>query len=188
MDSDGSRVASNVWRQVQDPVIYPGVYSATGFDVMSILVSPNLSTTVIIPSNLVQFRVASRPDPKITLGAVDCSVAIILCDLYQPDTPIIYASQSFSDLTGYSNGEILGRNCRFLQAPPGKERRSVIRGHDKVAVHKMRQAVASCDEIQLEVTNYKKNGQRFNNVLSIVPVQWDSADFRYAVGFLCESD
>lgn len=52
----------------------------------------------------------------------------------------------------------------------------------------MRQAVASCDEIQLEVTNYKKNGQRFKNVLSIIPVQWDSADFRYAVGFLCESD
>ena len=63
-----------------------------------------------------------------------------------------------------------------------------MRGRDKVAVHRMRQAVETCDEIQLEVTNYKKTGQRFTNILSIIPVQWDSTDYRYAVGFACESD
>lgn len=49
IDSNGNRVASNVWRQVQDPVIYPGVYSATGVDVMSILVSLNFNTTNSTP-------------------------------------------------------------------------------------------------------------------------------------------
>ncbi|KAK5995115.1 White collar 1-like protein [Cladobotryum mycophilum] len=74
---DASTVA---WRQLQDPIIYPGIYSATGYDVMSILL-----------------RVMSRPNPKIELGAVDCSVAIVLCDLSLPDSPIVYASDSFCE-------------------------------------------------------------------------------------------
>ena len=50
LNPDGTRVASNVWRQVQDPVIYPGIYSATGFDVMNILVSltPTQPTSALL--------------------------------------------------------------------------------------------------------------------------------------------
>ncbi|CAM1502073.1 Fc.00g040570.m01.CDS01 [Cosmosporella sp. VM-42] len=172
VNPDGSTVTTaTAWRQTQDPVIYPGLYSATGFDMMNILL-----------------RVMSRPEPKIVLGPVDCSVALILCDLCQPDVPIVYASEAFSELTGYSNNEAVGQNCRFLQAPPGKDRRSVLKSADKVAVKKMRRAVAACDEVQLEVTNYKKNGRRFTNILSIIPVQWDSEGYRYAVGFQCEKE
>lgn len=152
---------------------------------MNILVRSYPACQPIRPPNLSQLRVASRPDPKIALGPVDCSVALILCDLLQPDAPIVYASQSFCELTGYSQREIIGRNCRFLQAPPGKDRRSVMRSADKVASHKIRKALESCDEIQLEVTNYKKTGHKFTNILSIVPVTWDSHEYRYAVGFSC---
>lgn len=35
--ADGS-TTKGTWRQVEDPVIYPGLYSASGIDVMSILV------------------------------------------------------------------------------------------------------------------------------------------------------
>lgn len=34
-----------------------------------------------------------------------------------PDNPIVYASDSFIDLTGYERNQVLGRNCRFLQGP-----------------------------------------------------------------------
>ena len=33
-----------------------------------------------------------------------------------PDNPIVYASQAFLDSTGYAMEQVLGRNCRFLQA------------------------------------------------------------------------
>ncbi|KAF7552139.1 hypothetical protein G7046_g7508 [Stylonectria norvegica] len=171
VNPDGTIANANTWRQVQDPVIYPGLYSASGFDMMSILL-----------------RVMSRPEQKITLGPVDGSVALILCDLFQPDTPIVYASESFTELTGYSNREVLGKNCRFLQAPPGKDRRSTVRSADKVAIHRIRQAVQTNDEIQLQITNYKKNGKRFTNILTIIPVAWDTPDYRYAVGFQSEKE
>jgi PAS domain S-box-containing protein len=36
-----------------------------------------------------------------------------------PDNPIVYASDGFLKLTGYSREQILGRNCRFLQVRLG---------------------------------------------------------------------
>ncbi|KAI7747522.1 hypothetical protein M8C21_016724 [Ambrosia artemisiifolia] len=39
----------------------------------------------------------------------------VITDPRLPDNPIIFASDSFLELTEYSREEILGRNCRFLQ-------------------------------------------------------------------------
>ena len=39
-----------------------------------------------------------------------------IADPHLPDCPIVFASDAFLELTGYSREEILGRNCRFLQA------------------------------------------------------------------------
>ncbi|CCF39732.1 vivid PAS protein VVD [Colletotrichum higginsianum] len=163
------------WRQPQpaaDPVMYPGLYCPSGFDMMSILL-----------------RVAGRPNPKVQLGAIDCSVALLLCDLEQPDTPIVYASEHFSILTGYSNKEILGKNCRFLQAPGGKVSQKSARKHvDKNVVKDMRKAVEANDEVQLEVLNFKKDGTPFVNLLTMIPVRWESQHFRYSVGFQVERE
>ncbi|TEA18925.1 White collar 1 protein [Colletotrichum sidae] len=174
-DSEQSRGKTAAWRQpsaAADPVMYPGLYCPSGFDMMSILL-----------------RVAGRPNPKVTLGSIDCSVALLLCDLEQPDTPIVYASEHFSILTGYSNKEIMGKNCRFLQAPGGKVRKESARKHvDKHSVRTMKKAVVENDEVQLEVVNFKKDGTPFVNILTMIPVRWDSPHFRYSVGFQVERE
>ncbi|KAM0331515.1 hypothetical protein ACHAQA_003192 [Verticillium albo-atrum] len=150
-----------------DPVMYPGLYCPSGFDMMSIL-----------------FRVLERPSPKVELGAIDCSVALVLCDLAQPDCPIVYASEAFSLLTGYSNAEILGRNCRFLQAPGGRVSPTSTRRYvDEKTIKKMRKAVERNDEIQVDVQNFRKDGSPFINTLAMIPVTWDTAEYRYSVGF-----
>ncbi|EGY14406.1 vivid PAS protein VVD [Verticillium dahliae VdLs.17] len=136
-----------------------------------------------------QFRVMGRSSPKVELGPIDCSVALVLCDLAQPDCPIVYASEAFTFLTGYSNAEILGRNCRFLQAPGGKVSRSSPRKYvDDRMVKKMRKAVEKNDEVQLEVQNFRKDGSPFMNILTMIPVTWDSEDYRYSVGFQVSRD
>ncbi len=40
---------------------------------------------------------------------------MILTDPNLPDNPIVFANRAFQDLTGYTEEEVLGRNCRFLQ-------------------------------------------------------------------------
>jgi len=174
-NEQGSRENAVSWRRPQaaaDPVMYPGLYCPSGFDMMSILL-----------------RVVGRPNPKVELGAIDCSVALLLCDLQQPDTPIVYASEHFSILTGYTNREILGKNCRFLQAPGGNVNKKSSRKHvDKETVKAMRKAVEMNDEIQTEVLNFRKDGTPFVNLLTMIPVRWDSQDFRYSVGFQVERE
>ncbi|UZJ66589.1 PAS domain-containing protein [Sphingobacterium sp. KU25419] len=41
---------------------------------------------------------------------------IIITDNLQPDNPIIYCNSAFEKISGYSTDEIIGHNCRFLQA------------------------------------------------------------------------
>ncbi|KAI1074182.1 putative vivid protein [Whalleya microplaca] len=155
---------------VHDTVIYPGLYAPSGFDMMSILV-----------------RVMERPRPVIELGPIDSSCALLMCDLQQPDCPVVYASDPFMELTGYSHSEVIGRNCRFLQAPGGKVRKSSHRQYvDKDLVKRMKRAIETNQEIAVEITNFKKNGQRFTNLLTMIPVCWDSSKPRYSVGFQAE--
>ncbi|OTB09596.1 hypothetical protein M426DRAFT_316146 [Hypoxylon sp. CI-4A] len=155
---------------VHDSIIYPGLYAPSGFDIMSILI-----------------RVMTRSNPVIDLGPIDASCALVMCDLHQQDSPIVYVSDPFVELTGYSQSEIMGKNCRFLQAPGGKVRKQSTRKHiNKDIVKKMRWAVESNNEMAVEVTNFKKDGQKFTNLLTMIPVYWDSSTPRYSVGFLAE--
>lgn len=129
----------------------------------------------------------NRPSPVIDLGPIDASCALIMCDLQQPDCPVVYASDAFTELTGYSQSETIGRNCRFLQAPGGRVRaRSTRKYVDKSIIKNMRRALESNHELAIEVTNFKKNGQKFTNLLTMIPVHWDSPMPRYSVGFQAE--
>ncbi|KAG5997323.1 hypothetical protein E4U43_002668 [Claviceps pusilla] len=160
------------WRAMPDTTFYPGLYSASGYDLMTIL-----------------FRLMCRPNPQVELGPVDCSVALVLCDLELPDEPIVYATDAFCELTGYEKSEILGRNCRFLQSPnlnPDGTSTVAPKSHNKTATTQMRQAVSGRKEIQLNVVNYRKNGQIFNNLISIIPLTLDDTGYQYAVGFAVE--
>ncbi|KAI1387411.1 putative vivid protein [Hypoxylon trugodes] len=155
---------------VHDSIIYPGLYAPSGFDMMSILI-----------------RVMQRPNPVIELGAIDASCALVMCDLQQTDFPIVYISDAFTELTGYTSSEVIGQNCRFLQAPGAKVRKHSSRKYvEKDLVKKMRRAVESNKELAIEVTNFKKSGKKFVNLLAMVPVHWDSLTPRYSVGFLAE--
>lgn len=40
-------------------------------------------------------------------------VSFVLASARDPDMPIVYASASFYELTGYSPQDVLGHNCRY---------------------------------------------------------------------------
>ena len=57
---------------------------------------------------------ADTPFETVVRGA---GMPIVIADARRADLPIIMANEAFLKLTGYSLGEVLGRNCRFLQGP-----------------------------------------------------------------------
>lgn len=53
-----------------------------------------------------------------------------------------------------------------------------------------REAIGKGEEVQQRLVNYRKNGERFENLLTLIPIAWDEEDAygghgkkRYSVGF-----
>ena len=49
--------------------------------------------------------------------------ALTIVDARRADQPVVYVNATFEALTGYRSADVVGKNCRFLQAPPGHSRR-----------------------------------------------------------------
>ena len=94
---------------------------------------------------------------------------MIVTDPRQPDNPIVFCNEAFSFMTGYSEQEILGTNCRFLQGPET----------DRDVVAQVRAAIERRDEIAVELLNYRKNGSTFWNALFVSPVYDDAGELVY---------
>lgn len=68
------------------PQALPGLYSSSGFDMLGVLA-----------------RVVARPNPQINIGPVDTSCSFLVVDARRYDMPIVFASDTFTKLTGYHN-------------------------------------------------------------------------------------
>jgi PAS domain S-box-containing protein len=99
--------------------------------------------------------------PQILSAILDeCVNGVTLADPDLEDAPIIYANKAFEKLTGYSQKDIIGKNCRFLQGP------------DREQIERYQIAEAIKNELPIEVTlrNYRKDGELFYNHLKITPL------------------
>ena len=168
---------------------YTNIYSTSGFDILGVLVGlallPALCPVYVLNRSLPYFqaRVISRPDPKINIGAVDLSCAFVLCDIIRHDHPIVYVSEAFERMTGYTSEEIVGRNCRFLQSPQGNLQRGMERKFvDPHTVTRLRTTIEERNEIQASIINYRKGGQPFMNLITMIPVRLGN-EYRFYVGF-----
>ncbi len=99
--------------------------------------------------------------PQVLSAILDeCVNGVTLADPDLEDSPIVYANKAFERLTGYSNDEIIGLNCRFLQ---GADRQQQAR-------FDIAEALQKHEPIEVTLKNYKKDGTLFHNRLKIVPL------------------
>ena len=116
-------------------------------------------------------RVATRAPSKIIQGPVDLTCSFVVVDVRRFDRPIVYTSPSFYQLTGYEDREVMGRNCRFLQSPVGNVRKSEeSRYVAPETVQHLYRAVVSDKGCQASIINYRKGGQAFINLVTIIPI------------------
>ncbi|WPB55837.1 histidine kinase famiy protein [Xylophilus sp. GOD-11R] len=102
-----------------------------------------------------------RHKDDIFFAAIETTrMPMIVTDPRQPDNPIVFANRAFLSMTGYTEADIVGRNCRLLQGP----------ATDRETIRSIREAVADRRELNTEVLNYRKDGSSFWNALFISPV------------------
>ena len=97
---------------------------------------------------------------------------IVIADRMAAGLPIIFVNQAFTETTLYSKDEAEGRNCRFLQGPET----------DPESVELIRDAIANNRECHVNILNYRQNGEKFQNLLSLKPVFGPYNDCEYYIG------
>jgi PAS domain S-box-containing protein len=110
------------------------------------------------PTRAMQFR---GFDASLSARALmGVGSAIVVSDAIDPETPIVYVNPAFEVLTGYSREELVGRNCRFLQAPDDNQ----------PAKHIISDAIAKQRAASCILRNYRKDESLFFNQLFINPL------------------
>lgn len=115
-----------------------------------------------------------EPDPddrgRVFFAAVAMTrMPMMVADALKPDHPIVFVNNAFVDLTGYSEEQALGRNCRFLQGPRT----------DPETVQHIREALARRQPYAAEILNYRRDGTPFWNALFIGPIHDRNGELRY---------
>lgn len=108
-------------------------------------------TTSIINNNIINNNYVTKTNFEVNYCIADAMI---------PERPIIYASEGFCDLCGYSIDYILGKNYDFLQGP----------ATDQKEINKMRSKMELGHDCQVTLINYKSNGTPFWNRIKISPL------------------
>jgi len=94
---------------------------------------------------------------------VNAKDAILITEAEPIDLPgprIVYCNAAFTRTTGYSEADIIGKTPRLLQGE----------GTDPLSRALIRASLSQWKPIEIEMLNYKKDGEAFWVELSIVPV------------------
>ena len=108
------------------------------------------------------------------LGAVvdTATFGVSIADMRQPDTPLIYVNEAFCRITGYSRDKATGYNCRFLRGPDT----------DPATCKAIAEAIRSGGSFSGELINYRLDGTRFWNRLTLYPIGGSSGKPDFYVG------
>jgi len=100
------------------------------------------------------------------------SAGITVTDPQQTDNPLVYCNRAFLEMTGYTAGELLGRNMRILQGP----------GTDPATVREIRAGLEHGTPVAVEILNHRKDGTPFWNALTVRPIHGPDGTVRWYVG------
>ena len=99
---------------------------------------------------------------------------VTISDAQHPDFPLIYVNEGFEGLTGYTSGEIIGKNYRVLQGTDAHQ--------PEIAV--MLAAIAKGESCVVTLRNYRKDGSMFWGEFCITPLHDAQGLLTHFIGIL----
>ncbi len=112
---------------------------------------------------------------RIQSNALNASTdGIAIADARASDLPLVYVNHAFEEITGYSEEELLGRNCRYLQ---GEDK-------DQPELEMIRASLRDGRSGRATLRNYRKDGSLFWNRLHIAPVRDEQGKLTHFLGVI----
>lgn len=101
-----------------------------------------------------------RTDEKLLESIGLSPIATVISNPRRPDNPLEVANPAFCALTGYSESEIVGRNCRFLAGE----------GTEPWVTDRIREAIGSRRPVLVDILNYRHDRTPFRNAVLVTPL------------------
>ena len=99
-------------------------------------------------------------------------IAMVISNPRRADNPLEVVNDVFCDLTGYREGEIVGRNCRFLAGERTEE----------AATEQLRASIRQRRPALVELTNYRRDGTPFRNGVMVTPLLGQEEELVWFLG------
>jgi PAS domain S-box-containing protein len=99
-------------------------------------------------------------------------IATVVSNPRLADNPLEVANAAFCDLTGYSESEVVGRNCRFLAGE----------ATEPWVTDQIRAAIGSRRPVLVDILNYRRDGTPFRNGVLVTPLFDDDGQVAWFLG------
>jgi len=107
------------------------------------------------------------------VDGIDLSpIAMVISNPRRPDNPIEVANGAFLELTGYSEREVVGHNCRFLA---GEDT-------DPATTEQIRAALRAPRPLLVDILNYRHDGSAFRNGVMITLLFDEEGELEWFLG------
>lgn len=112
-------------------------------------------------------------DLYLLIKAIDqTGIGVVISNPRLEGNPLIYVNKGFEEITGYASEDVIGKNCRFLQGDK----------KDQLGLELLRKAIRERTTCEVEIVNYRKNGEEFWNELQITPLFDADGQLEYFIG------
>jgi PAS domain S-box-containing protein len=169
-DRSVSPAADNAWEYVDDVIDMPVRKTALRSRIANLVERRRTSLRLAERERKLAETVE---DLRLKERAMDeAPVGITLAESGDDENPLVYTNAGFEALTGYGP-DVFGADCRFLQgAETSAETRATVR-----------EAIDAERPISVDILNYRRNGQKFWNRLTVAPIRDDGGTVTHYVGF-----
>lgn len=113
-----------------------------------------------------------RADEQLLESIGLSPIATVISNPRRPDNPLEVANPAFCALTGYSEREVVGRNCRFLAGD----------ATEPWITDRIRDAIRSQRSVLVDILNYRRDGTEFRNGVLVTPLFDEDARLAWFLG------
>jgi PAS domain S-box-containing protein len=118
-------------------------------------------------------RVSDVGDDDRLIESIGLSpLALVLTNPRRPDNPLEVVNAAFCELTGYSEEDVIGLNCRLLAGPETSG----------AATERLREGVWNKRPVLVDILNYRQDGSSFRNGVMITPLFGQDGELEWFLG------